>query len=164
MLSPTAGNFADREFSIAQHSVDAGGNLVKRVAATACRQPLAQITGHDMLNFSVEFRDSKVNTLAQNHSDENRHDKCRQQAQREGAHDDLCNFGDLVDLPANHKTFPSWERALGEAHFLHLTTATIDANDLSVGRDVGVRPDGRTSMLPAMRLPSTPKRPAILMC
>ena len=88
--------------AIAQHSVDASGQLIKRITASAGRQTLAQITSHDTLDFSVDFQNSVLSTPAQYDSDENRQNKCRQQAQREGAHDNLRPLADLLDVPADH--------------------------------------------------------------
>ena len=52
-----AGNFLDESFDLAQHPVDAGGELIERVIAAAGRQALAQIACHDTLDSSVDLRE-----------------------------------------------------------------------------------------------------------
>jgi hypothetical protein len=98
-------NLVDKSFDLAQHSVDADGELVERVGA-AGRQALTQIACDDALDSPVDLREPVMRAQAQHHADSDREPKRRQQAQRQGPLDDFCDLVDLVDSRPITRTSP----------------------------------------------------------
>src|SRR6202035_2911392 len=96
-----AGNLMDESFDLAQHPIDADGELIEWVIALAGRQALAQIAVYDTLDSIVDLQESTAGTQAQHHSDGDRQNNGRQQAQRKGAHDDSRKVGEFVDIAAD---------------------------------------------------------------
>src|ERR1700680_3345035 len=104
------GNLQDESFNLAQHPVDADGELVERVIAPAGREALAQVACHDPQDSPVDVREPIEGPQAQHYSDGSRQAERRQQAQREGPSDDLRDLFDLIDVPADRKNFAAWQR------------------------------------------------------
>src|SRR4029077_16451878 len=138
------GYFADQRFDIAKHSIDANGQLVERITASARRQALAQITGNDTLDSSIDFRDSIVSTLAQYNSDDQRQCKCRQQSQKKRLPDDVRDLDDLIDVAADHKDMTVRQEGRNNPHLLKLAAVAVEANDRGVGRDFPRQPGRQT--------------------
>src|SRR4029077_21261986 len=138
------GYFADQRFNIAKHSIDANGQLVERITASARWQALTQITGNDALDSSIDFRDSILSTLAQYHSDDHRQHKCRQQSQNKCLPDDVRDLDDLVDVAADHKDMAVWQEVRNNPHSLKLAAAAVEAKDRDAGRDFRPQPGRQT--------------------
>jgi hypothetical protein len=48
----------------------------------------------------------------------------------------LRDFGNLVDVPPDHKDFAVCQRTQAKPHVLHFAAAVVDSNDHGVDRDV----------------------------
>src|SRR5580704_19069860 len=131
-----AGNLMDESFDLAQHAVDAGGELVEWVVAPVRRQALAQIAGHDPSDSPVDLRESTASPQAQYQSDHDCQTESRQQAQQKGTPDDVGNAGDLFDVAANRKNFPTRQSRRRQPHFLRLTSLIVEANHHGASRDM----------------------------
>src|ERR1700719_2358880 len=59
------GNLNNKGFNLAQHPVDADGELVERVIAPAGRQALAQVACHDAQDSPVDIRETTDNPAGQ---------------------------------------------------------------------------------------------------
>src|SRR5712691_9749054 len=114
-------NLMDESFNLAEHPVDADGELVERVIAPAGRQAFAQIACHDALDSSVDIREPAKSPQAQHHADGDRNCESRQQAEPKGPPDDFRNLRDLVDVAPDHEDFAAWQRMHCEPHLLPLT-------------------------------------------
>src|SRR5580704_16667122 len=131
-----AGNLMDESFDLAQHAVDAGGELVEWVVAPVRRQALAQIAGHDPSDSPVDLRESTASPQAQYQSDHDCQTESRQQAQQKCAPDDVGNPGDLFDVAADRENFSVRQSLRRQPHFLRLASLVVDPNHDGVSRDV----------------------------
>jgi hypothetical protein len=134
----------DERFNLAQHPVDADGELVERVIAPAGRQALAQIAGNDTLDFPVDVRQPIESPQAQHHSDANRQGERRQQAEPQGPADDFRDLFDLAIASANRQHFAARQRVNDESYVLCLAALPVEPNDRGVGRDIGRKADRET--------------------